>query len=626
MPKIPLVSSPYPSRFAAVAASEMINLYAETTENAADQSKNAGSLFLCPGRRTFIDLDSSNGSIRGFWSGGGRLFVAQGLDLVEVNSSAAIVSRTTYTAVDDGLPVTMFGNINQLLLVSGGQAYIDNGSGPVACRFQLNGQIGIAGNAVTWVSGDLFPTYTPGVGDPLPASINITFADGSIAGTFAVASWNSSTSATLVVSLAGGSGQVALEDGDVFWGSGTVFDPNWVGMPIVIGGVTYTVASVPTQYTMTLVEPTPPGIIFPLAYSVTIGNVNYSTAGGDLVTAVSGAFLDGSFYVQRPAGGSPDLGRQVNFSGTFDGTSWSGLDFITKEGNPDYIRSIWVDAEILYIFGTESVEAWQTDPNTGLPTRIPGQVKAFGSISRWGPNSIKNKVYFVDGGPQGESIAYRIDGATPVRISTHAEEEQWRGQLIDCISYCYEEDGHVFWVINMGSQAWHWDETEKSWGKRMQWNGTAFTPYQTFFHTFINEWGVDGTHITGGDPLTGIVYQSSAYFYDDNGADMAWRKALGYRSNGNKWLYPGRMDLLMQTGTVPSGPAPVITRDYSLDNGKTFVNPQTAQIGIHNQTNLLVYWPTSTASNTGIVWRLFGKGQYGVALIDLECEETAGDV
>jgi hypothetical protein len=615
---LPLVGPPYPSRSLAAAASELTNLIIETAESNPDQAKNTAFLFGSPGKHLFKDLDFAHSNIRGLWSGGGRLFVAQGLDLVEVDVNGTVVSRTTYTAVDDGNPVQILGNSNQLLIVSAGQAYVADGVSIVACRFQLNGTVTTAGaGAVIWASGDKFTAAMVGR--------EITIAGQELL----VASFTNDTHITLTTTFAGaGAGFVTTFLDLIFWVSGDKFTDSMKGMVITIAGVNYTILSVPSgSYLILDVPDGSPGAgqQTNVAYAVTQTNLTYNCAGGDLVTAVTAAFFGEAAYVQRPSGGTPDLGRQVNFSGVLDFTLWRGLDFKTKEGGIDYTRSIIVDGDMLGILGTETSEVWQLDTNTGQPVRVPGYTVKFGSISKWGPICIDGKVFFVGGDSQGGIIAYRVDSAIPTRISTHAEEAAWKaaGLGVNCISYSYTEEGHVFWCINFGSQTWCWDETEKRWGRRMSWTGSAFAGDSTFYHTYIPEWG-NGKHITAGDLLTGYVYESSVNFYDDNGADRAWRRAIPYRYNQGNLIYSGFMELEMETGTVASGAAPTITRDYSDDRGKTFANSGTASIGVHDDTSLRVTWPYPAGSSRGRVWRFFGSGQSKVALIALQGEETLG--
>lgn len=614
MPKLPFVGGPYPSRSVAAAASELTNLYVEMIENPDDRAKNTAALFGAPGRH--VGKAYASATTRGLWSGGGRLFIANGTDLVELNSSWAEVSRHACGAVDDGFPVQIFGNGTQLLIISAGQAYVDNGAGPVACRFLLEGTVTAVTTAITWQSGDKFTSVMVGQ--------EITVGGYELL----VTVFTDDQHITVTPAMpAGLSGTVSASGVAIFWTSGDQFTSAMEGFPIIINGVSYTVATVLNPNQLALTTPaTAPGVVTPaLPYITGLTNLPYSAAGGDLVTAVTGGYLDGSFYVQRPAGGSPDLGRTVNFSDVNDGTTWRGLSFFVKEGAADYIQSILIDSEIIYVFGTETCEAWQNDPNSGLPVRIPGAMAKYGSISHWGPIAMNGKVYLVGGDAQGGPVAYRIDNSTPTRISTHAEEEQWNaaGLGVNCISYSYMEEGHIFWVINFGAQAWAWDETSKKWSKRMCWSGSAFTAYLTSYHTYIPEWGT-GKHITCGNVANGNVYESSVNFYDDGGADLGWRVAIPYRYNGGNLIYFGLMVMELETGTVASGAAPTITRDYSDDRGVTFIQPDAQSIGVHAASGLRVQWFPAGASR-GRVWRFTGAGQYKVALIDLQCDESLGD-
>lgn len=489
--RIPLVGPAGALSALAAAASECINLYAEAIEDPDDRAKNIGIFRGIPGAHLFATMATAN--VRGLWSGGGRLFVVSGAVLYEVNSSAAVVSSHTLGA-NDGNPVQMFGNGNQLGIVANGLFYYDNGAGPVGATF---------------------------------------------------------------------------------------------------------------------------------------------TGGSDPVTAVTGAYLDGSMFVQRPSGGSPDLGRQINFSDVNDFTTWRGLNFFSKESNPDYIQSILSDREQLYVFGAESSEVWQNDPTTGLPARLAAARE--GSVARWAPVSLAQTVFFLGGGVRGQTIAYKLRGFTPVRISTHAVEQAWASTgsfAAQATSYGYVSGGHQFWVVNFTNptNTWVYDETASEqfgypvWHQRSRWNagGSYHDTYPFWFHTFIPEWGSAGKHIVG-HYNSGKLYELNDGFFDDEGADIAWRRAIPYRYNGGRRIYFGRQDLEMETGTVASGAEPTITRDYSDDRGNTFTGSETAGVGTHGDGTRRVYWPVGGSSN-GRVWRYAGKGQSKVTLIDLQAEETAGSV
>lgn len=571
--KLSLVGQDYTSRSLAVSAQSCVNVFpaliddpneASTTATvtAAAKGKNKGVLYGCPGKHLFKTLATD---VRALLGGSGRAFAISGSNRIELNSSGAVVASLPFAAPDDGLPAQMFANGEQLLVIAGGLAFCDNGDGlgPQPCTTDpYAGMVNVFGTGVGWVSGDKF-----------------------------------------------------LSDG------------SWVGSTIVINGANYTVSDTPAPPTATqLYTTTPIAVSSPPSYG-------YTHLGAAL-TAVTGGVLDGTFFVQRPRNPAavPDLGRQVNFSAVLDGTSWSGLDFFQKEGYSDYIRGIMADNQQLYLFGDETFEVWEADSNAGPDgnpfVQITGAMAHFGTRSPWTQVSLGGRVYFLGGDDRGMLCAYVLNGFTPVRISNHAQEAAWQaaGLGANAVAYAYTEEGHSFWVINFGSQTWAYEPETGAWHQRFKWNGSAFTPYLTNLHTFIPEWGsIGGVHLTACTIGPANVYQSDINFYDDEGTDIKWVRALSYVYNSGKWVFFGRADLEMETGTVASGPPPVITLDYSDDRGKTFKNPRTASLGAAGESSQRVYWNRGGKSR-GRVPRLSGIGQSKVALIDLEWDITMGTV
>ncbi len=631
--RVPLVGPSYSLAEVAAAAQVSLNVYPEFIEDGSGGGKGRGIMRGCPGAHAFAD--TAGRSIRCLWSGGGRLFVVTGTGggswLTEYRQNGTIVTDRKFDDSSDDRPAQAFGNGQQLGIVANGFFYLDNGAGPIKARFQLNGTVAIAGTAVTWVAGDKFPTYAPTTGDPLPGAIYINGVPVGV-------TFTSATTATLAVALAGGAGTVTRNGSVIFWSGGTVFDPSWVGMPIVISGVTYTIATIASPYAGTIVE-TPAGIEYGAAYTVTVGNNTYSTAGGDPVTAVTGAYLGSTFFVQRPSGGSPDLGRQVNFSAVNDGTNWSGLDFFSKESGPDYLQAIYADHAELYLFGTgdgeqATSEVWALDQNTGRPTRLQGAESKLALTYRFSVCSMDESVFFVGGAPRGSPVAYRMNGFTPVRISTHAVEQSWAAssqQADFVLAYTYTDQGHQFWVVAMADVCWVYDATaSKDFGYPI-WHlrEAAVWPtpghYRWAFHVFIPEWGVGGKHIVAESVLTTIA-ELSSNFADEFGFPIPFIKDLPYRWNGAKLIFFGRMDLEMQTGSAwPAPGPPVVTRSYSDDRGQTFANPQDASIGAPGAFSARVAWPCG-GSSRGRVWRFQGYLQNPFALIDLNSEDVDGIV
>lgn len=412
------------------------------------------------------------------------------------------------------------------------------------------------------------------------------------------------------VTLGSFAGAVTTADFIVVWASGDKFDPSWAGTSITINGVSYTVQYVYNSELLGLTGTA--GIqATPVAYS----------HAGSTMDAISGAFLDSYYVASRVAS------RQYNLSAVNDktGSIWNGLDFGSKSSWPDHIRSVLVSDEQLYLFGDDSFEVHQNTGAASFPfQRIEGATSRVGSASIWGPISIHGRIFFLASNGQGGVFAVRLNGFTPVRVSTHAQESAWNtaGLGMNAISSQYTEEGHTFWVINFGTQTWVYDTTHDSWHQRKVWGGAAFSAFPLKYHAFIPEWGAAGKHLWMGG-ADGTVYESSINFYDDGGSDRKWERALPHLYNDNKRMYFGRMELEMETGTVASGAAPSVYLDYSDDRGHTWSTPEAASIGVHDAFTQRVYWD-ALGSSYDRVFRLSGAGQSKVALVDLELEMELG--
>ncbi len=641
MSDLRLAEDSYVNPALAAAAQSSVNLYRENYDGfGAGSGKSAKILTATPGYSLLVDTNSLR--IRGFWSGGGRCFVASGSHLLEIDKTGAIISDHDLV-FDDGKPVEIFGNGNQLAAiyrnkvgsppVETGFFIINNGSGWGPANFQQAGVVNVTGMHVDWVSGQKFNGNFVG--------LSFYINNQSVT----VSTYTSDVSLDLTTNIAGGSGTGYLLFDGTFNSILTDLSPSFVGLPILIGGTQYTVESVgPLDQTgpnagltswLRVANPTnqvftPSGLV---AWSVTQTNMPYSAAAGDAVTAITGAYLDGSFYVQRPAGGSPDLGRQVNFSGlnpggVGDGTIWNELDFFTKEGSPDYIKAIFADREQLYVFGTETTEVWQVDRNTGRPTRLDGAVFREGLAATYSVVTMSEHLYYLGGSPIGTTVAFRLDGFTPTRVSTHAVEEAWRisgAKVENSVSWEYVENGHFFWVVcfDVGS-TWVYDATERSWHERAGWDGTKFIPYAPFFHTFIPEWGDNGQHIIG-DHKSGKIWIMSSDIFSEDGGDVKRVRVMPYIfAGGNKRVYCDRVDLTMATGLTSSTTAPLVELAWSEDDGETFSVDQPAGFGAAGQTQTRVYWVAQGSAETAMMPRISVTGQNEIVMISCDGEVSAG--
>lgn len=157
----------YNSRARGASARRTVNMRIEKNEGAAPKSPYTA--FPRSGKRLFAELP--NAPVTGCWANKTRVFVVSGGDVFELfegatgaistgaNSSATLIGSV---AIGSN-PSIIRANGSQLMVVSGGNAYVATGTSlyqPIVSY--ASGTVDVAGTTVTWISGDKFTDVSPG--------------------------------------------------------------------------------------------------------------------------------------------------------------------------------------------------------------------------------------------------------------------------------------------------------------------------------------------------------------------------------------------------------------------------------------------------------------------------------
>jgi hypothetical protein len=639
-----LVGGSYNAESLNLDAQRSLNLYPSSDRSQA--GRNIGALLGTPGISLLLTLPTS--PVRGLWPGSERLFVVAGSKLYEVfvgrcstsgtavtwvsgysdftymtgvSGAAAVLlingvsyteaSRASSTSLtltasagvqtnvafaayyqrgdvgNDGNPVQMYPNGNQLFIVSNGLAWVDTGAGPVQANFQNgSGTVKTSGTAVTWLSGDKFDSSNL-LG---PIAINgVSYTVSSVTdATDLVLTSTAGTQDTTYTGTCNTSGTA------VTWVSGSTFDAalsaavaSWAQngdlVTITINSIPYTISSVTDVHDLVLTASA--GAQAAVAFSISIGVAYTATYP---VAASYGAFLDGYFIVINRT--SP---KQINISAYQDGTSWNPLDTGVKAGYPDNLAAILADHEELWMFGTETIEVWQDTGDANFPfQRNPGAFQPLGCVAPYSVARLAGGVAWLGGDPRSRCRAYLAKGFIPDPISTPAVENAWRGYptIADAVSFSYSEAGHDIWVVHFpsGNATWAYDVTEGLWHERGWWNGSSGDNRQRqAFHAFVFD-----EHIVG-DWENGNLYVQSLDTYTDNGTQIVRIRAASDISQPNLgWNFYSRFRL-----DAENSGALAPTFDYSIDGGHTFIDARTA--GNSAASGEYAYWE----------WRRLGRSR-----------------
>jgi hypothetical protein len=296
----------------------------------------------------------------------------------------------------------------------------------------------------------------------------------------------------------------------------------WVATFIgTIGSTTGPVSISDNGITAVIVDGTD-GYALTLATSAFAQITDPDFLGADLVD-----YLDDLFIFNR-------TNTQQFYISGFGSTTFDALDFASAEGSPDNIVSFIVDHRQLLIFGSESGEIYENTGNADFPIERAGNVFIEqGCAAKFGITKIDNTVFWIGGNKKGNGIIWRLDGARPARVSTHAIEFAIQGYstIADCIAYSYQQEGHSFVVFSFptAGATWVFDASTMLWHERAYLNPATGTlgRHRSNCHCFFG-----GEHVVG-DWENGKLYALDLDYFTDNNDPLPRIRAAAHISSGD---------------------------------------------------------------------------------------------
>jgi len=329
--------------------------------------------------------------------------------------------------------------------------------------------------------------------------------------------------------------------------------------------------------------------------------VNLATNAFSVIVDPTGTFtgatgwdtIDGFLIWNIP--GTPIWGSTLDNVLTFN-----PLYTAAKNNYPDPLQRLICNRHQILLLGALKSEIWYNAGNPNFPfAELPGSYIEHGCIAPYSVATADINTYWLGQDLQGQGIVFRQRGYQTERISNHALElaigrMAKSSGISDCITYIYQQDGHVFVVFNFpaGDQTWVWDESigdpHNGWHQRA-WTDANGNLHRDRTNCCAN---INGG-IAVGDWQNGTIYTLDLDTYTDTltvggtpgplscirtfphitaGADRTSGQLV---ENDGKRLQINKFIADMEVGEAPldaaGNPATVNLR-WSLDRGKTYGN------------------------------------------------------
>lgn len=303
-------------------------------------------------------------------------------------------------------------------------------------------------------------------------------------------------------------------------------------------------------------------------------------------------YIDG-FFLALVAGS-----QTIYASNLFDGTTWSALSIKTINKFADNVVGMKVNNDYLWIFGAKQSEVDYDAGSFPFPlAAIPSGFIEQGCGAQDSIVSLDNAIFLIgQRNDQGQAIAWRTNGFSFQRVSTHAIETAWQSypRISDAVAFSYQDQGHSFWVITFPSAqvTWCYDVATGLWHERGVWNQELgiFQAALPIGHSFCF-----GKHLVG-DRTSGKVYQASIPvqqgqgwgFCDDGGIPIRRLRRAPHINSEHSWMRYSALEIYLETGLGPQPPlldgggnprGPEVILRQSRDGGHTWSAPWSKDCG-----------------------------------------------
>jgi hypothetical protein len=274
---------------------------------------------------------------------------------------------------------------------------------------------------------------------------------------------------------------------------------------------------------------------------------------------------------------------------TFDPTY-----FASKATYPDPTQTLIVRRHEFFLIGALKSEIWYNAGGVLFPfQQLPGAYIEQGTVAPYSVAGQDVSIYWLGQSLEGTGMVMRQKGYDTQRISNHALEFAIRQMITnnisvaDAIGYCYQQDGHVFYVLSFpsGDQTWVYDEAIAdpmlAWHQRV-WTDINGVAHRDRSNCHANMYGVNVV----GDWQNGTLYKLDLNYYNDQVSgiegEIEYLRSFPHMIQTGYGLQPGLLDgkrvkfnrfsADIESGNAVVGSGAPINLRWSDDRGKTFGN------------------------------------------------------
>lgn len=272
--------------------------------------------------------------------------------------------------------------------------------------------------------------------------------------------------------------------------------------------------------------------------------------------------------------------QQFGISGLYNFLAWDAIDFASAEGLPDNVSTVISNHRLLHVFGTGTMELWYNGGDATFPfQRVDGTFTEVGCSAPYSAAISDDSVFWLGNNPEGALAVYRMQGQTPMRISTVALENEIASysRVDDAFAVGVDIRRHPVYILTFptANKTWCYDAHSATWFEWLEWADADFQRFR--LNCFASAFG----KLLVGDYRDGRMYSMTFDAYSNDGDPIRSVRVCPYIWNQGKRLFHSRLEVFMEAGVglvTGYGSDPEISLRWS-DDGRTWSNEVTRKMG-----------------------------------------------
>lgn len=257
------------------------------------------------------------------------------------------------------------------------------------------------------------------------------------------------------------------------------------------------------------------------------------------------------------------------------------LSFNTEQGL--FVRRVVRYAGRLYAFGDKWSAVYRNAGTSPFPlareVTIPRGIVGTHAIAGWEAGWANQLLWVGD-----DFVVYRLDGYTPVLVSTNAVSRAIRAAVLaglrnQIVAYVYMHETNIFWVVSCKDRfTWEYNLTSGEWNERMSYTRVGWKAVKTL--KMFDKW-------VAGDVYSGELYTIDSGVYTEHTDPLIWQVESGVVSAFPRGIVVPRTSFNMTAGV--GGPTsvddPKVEISWSLDGGYSYGDVVIRRLGGVGLTN-----------------------------------------